>query len=178
MRTRRQVCEWCKVEFEPSSGRSQKFCSVKCRSLSRLKGQWKDCPVCKKKFYSPPYDLKRGWGTTCSHMCYKIYKRTVLCPPKPHVSSTGYMVIFDEKTKRMVQLHRVVMEKYLGRKLETWEVIHHLDGNKTNNELSNLSITVQNVHGKTTRSGKMNNVRCPHCQKEFKIEGYKNSIGG
>ncbi len=36
--------------------------------------------------------------------------------------------------------HREVMEKALGRKLLCTEVIHHKDGNKLNNELSNLQL--------------------------------------
>lgn len=35
-------------------------------------------------------------------------------------------------------LHRYLMEKLLGRKLRDGEVIHHIDGDKYNNNLSNL----------------------------------------
>lgn len=36
--------------------------------------------------------------------------------------------------------HRYVMEKKLGRKLERGAVIHHIDGNKENNQIENLSL--------------------------------------
>lgn len=34
--------------------------------------------------------------------------------------------------------HKVVIEQYIGRKLKKGEVVHHIDGNKLNNNLSNL----------------------------------------
>lgn len=34
--------------------------------------------------------------------------------------------------------HRLVMEAYLGRRIKKGEVIHHIDGNKSNNKLENL----------------------------------------
>ena len=41
------------------------------------------------------------------------------------------------KTK---QVHRLVMEKELGRKLETHEVVHHIDRDKANNKIENLEL--------------------------------------
>ena len=43
-------------------------------------------------------------------------------------------------------MHRVVMEKHLGRALESNEVVHHIDGNKWNNDLSNLEVMSQADH--------------------------------
>lgn len=40
--------------------------------------------------------------------------------------------------------HRLVMEQYLGRFLDTKEVIHHLDGNRENNNIENLKLEVEN----------------------------------
>lgn len=37
-------------------------------------------------------------------------------------------------------MHRVVAEQMLGRKLKKSEVVHHIDGNKTNNDPSNLMV--------------------------------------
>lgn len=44
-------------------------------------------------------------------------------------------------------LHRVVMAESLGRPLLPTESVHHMDGDKTNNSLSNLQLRVGN-HGK------------------------------
>ncbi len=43
--------------------------------------------------------------------------------------------------------HRIVMEKHLGRKLLKKEVVHHIDGNKLNNDISNLLLTDHKTHG-------------------------------
>lgn len=44
--------------------------------------------------------------------------------------------------------HRYVMEQHIGRKLKRTEIVHHIDGNRINNVLSNLVITHQSHHAK------------------------------
>jgi type IV secretory pathway protease TraF len=41
---------------------------------------------------------------------------------------------------KWVREHRWLMEQHLGRKLETWEQVHHIDGNHLNNAIENLEV--------------------------------------
>jgi len=43
-------------------------------------------------------------------------------------------------------MHRVVIEQVLGRKLLPNEIVHHRDGNKWNNDPSNLLVITQSEH--------------------------------
>lgn len=45
-----------------------------------------------------------------------------------------------------VDVHRFVMEKFIGRKLKRTEIVHHIDGNKLNNTISNLEIMTLSQH--------------------------------
>ena len=50
--------------------------------------------------------------------------------------------------KIYVYEYRLIMEKEIGRHLTTEEVIHHIDGNHTNNNINNLQIMSQSEHFK------------------------------
>jgi hypothetical protein len=54
------------------------------------------------------------------------------------VTEEGYILVrVDGEYKRE---HRVIMEQYLGRKLNNEEVIHHINGDITDNRIENLSL--------------------------------------
>ena len=55
-----------------------------------------------------------------------------------------------ERTKdnKRQLVHRKVMEENLGRKLESSEIVHHIDGNTLNNSLDNLELTTRSKHAK------------------------------
>jgi hypothetical protein len=44
--------------------------------------------------------------------------------------------------------HRIVMEEKLGRPLLRSEIVHHIDGNTSNNNPDNLQIMTQSEHAK------------------------------
>ena len=62
----------------------------------------------------------------------------------PFIDNKGYLRIGH----RSRALHRVVMEEYLGRKLLNYEVVHHINGNKTDNRIVNLQLLTKIEHDK------------------------------
>ena len=68
-------------------------------------------------------------------------------------NAAGYIVVTAKKNKLEYE-HRLVMEEYLGRKLEPNEHIHHINGIKYDNRISNLSVTDKMEHSKTTFKGR------------------------
>ena len=54
-----------------------------------------------------------------------------------------------------IAVHRYVMEKCLGRKLRSTEVVHHKDGNPFNNSISNLEVVLWGKHSRMHNTGKV-----------------------
>lgn len=82
----------------------------------------------------------------CSHKCYSLFNsgiRHYNYIRGYRLSSEGYA-----RDSRDVFIHRKIIEQHLGRKLEKFEHVHHIDGNKLNNSMENLQITENSQHRK------------------------------
>lgn len=82
-------------------------------------------------------------------------------------------VRYSDDTRKTVLQHREIVEKQLGRKLEFFEVVHHKDEKKKNNDPDNLEIKLQmgknshiNYHRKSIE---WINITCIQCDKAKKI---------
>lgn len=60
--------------------------------------------------------------------------------PHRRVGGRGYAFIGQKRE------HQVIMENLLGRPLESNEVVHHIDGNKANNNSNNLQVMTRGEH--------------------------------
>lgn len=64
-------------------------------------------------------------------------------------TSSGYIAISSKsKEGYRKREHQIVMEHFLGRPLQKNEVVHHIDGDKTNNRINNLALMDVSAHAR------------------------------
>ena len=82
-------------------------------------------------------------------------------------TSNGYVKLYLSDGS-VIEEHRFIMEKVLGRKLHYNEVVHHKDGNKKNNAVSNLEIQTRAHHAsKHANKNARIEMVCSKCGKLF-----------
>lgn len=77
--------------------------------------------------------------------------RTTPFEPKLRVGTSGYQIVTINRVNKL--LHRVIAQEYIGS--VEGKIVHHIDGNRLNNNLSNLKITdvsENNKFGAKTRA--------------------------
>ena len=149
----------------------------------------KICLVCNKTFQVKNY--RKDTAMFCSYICAGKHKYLKVKDSFVHgmngsnhpmwkggeiLNSQGYILVYSPnhpyKDKRnYIREHRLVMEKYIGRFLLPSEVIHHINGIKTDNRIENLKIVSNEEHSRNhcyQRKKKGHLLRdCLFCGKEF-----------
>jgi hypothetical protein len=75
----------------------------------------------------------------------------------------------NEGNLHVISYPRLIMEQHLGRKLKPNEDVHHIDGDVTNNDISNLQVLDHVEHEKLHNPAKYydKEVICDVCGKTF-----------
>lgn len=143
-------CGVCKKKFFTNRASGRKYCSRECYyEMKRIRGDrvvWTDEMrerVSKKMSgvnnhgYGKPSKLIGRKRPDITGENHPNYKRGF------YVNKDGYKII-----GRRTRSHRSLVEDFLGRKLSKEEIIHHIDGDKLNNSITNLRIVSRSEHAK------------------------------
>lgn len=117
--------------------------------VKRTYGQIITCQLCGIEAFASDRKISAGYGKYCSHKCGKKLRYK-----KPGRTGTfkcrGYKAIFKPLHPRCnkngyVWEHRLIMEKQIGRYLHTYELVHHINKIRDDNQINNLMLF--NNHG-------------------------------
>lgn len=128
-------CDWCGKDYEAyRCGKYHHFCSIECRrNGAKLVGA------------SFTEDVRKRAGERLTYYNKNVFNhgeyRKRNADTKRNRGSGKYYIKVNG-----VHHHRIVAEKMLGRPLRPGEVVHHIDGNKRNNDPTNLKVMTQSEH--------------------------------
>ncbi len=110
------------------------------------------CNQCNKDFHIKHRNIRKRKSFQCPD-CVKNFRSERICKLNQSrrkdivVSSKGYIYVSDSSEKHSyIFKHRKIMQSHIGRKLTKSEVVHHIDGNRLNNSISNLWLTDMASH--------------------------------
>ena len=147
-------CEECLTLYN-TINKAQRFCSQSCATKAvhkyNTKARVRDCENCGKTFLPRNQTI----GRFCSNPCKWAASRGEKSPNWQGgkvVNSEGYVRIYKPEHPKAdhygyVSEHRFVMEESIGRPLESYETVHHINGVRGDNRLENLQLRTGN-HGK------------------------------
>ena len=123
--------------------RPPRYCSTNCQHLSRHRRIILQCPICRKSFMRRNCTFAQSKRHFCSQNCWRAFHKGKNCHTWKRgfwIGKQGYKI--TSINGRKVAEHIVVMEKIIGRRMKGRgkEVVHHIDGNKLNNNPKNLRL--------------------------------------
>src|SRR3990167_8423549 len=94
-----------------------------------------NCIICGKK-------MKKGLKKCCSRRCVSFYSNISRNRKRVRLTN-GYREIYHpdhNRKNKYIREHLLVMSKEIGRDVKYPENVHHIDGDKLNNDISNLCL--------------------------------------
>jgi len=126
---------------------------VKARKQNRFCGR-----VCANRHNARTRPSTRGWVTTSKGYI------ALRDPDHPMADKTGYVLE-----------HRAVVAERIGRTLEPFEVVHHINGVRGDNRPENLELMIKSDHDRLDRKPP-EPFPCPHCGGMIASRAYVGTV--
>lgn len=138
---------WATKSSRKTSDGLRIYCSTKCSKQMR-RGSMRTCLCCGKEFYIAPAKARqRNSGNCCSAECQKQHYTNERAAQwkggrylDKHTRTIRVRLERDGFASKYVAEHRVVASRIIGRMLETYEPIIHINNITTDNRPANLFI--------------------------------------
>ena len=148
------ICDNCGKTYDSNQcGKYHHFCCIECR---RKAGKLVASSFDENTRRKAGERITKINKTVLNKGVYREKQRAALIKNNAAKSDT-YLKHYGR------HVHRIIAEQMLGRKLNSNEVVHHIDGNKHNNEPNNLMVLTRSEHvkihqinGKLTKGGGQN----------------------
>ena len=126
-------------------GRWGKYCSMSCRTQGQYKGRSFSCFTCGRHIYKSPQGIKRSKSGNyfCSKKCQTVWRNKVVFigenhPNWKHGESAYRRILSATNNEKVCTLCRISDERVI--------IVHHIDKNRNNNNITNLVWLCNNCH--------------------------------
>lgn len=141
-------CAICGKEFsvKPSDhrfkeGTPPKYCGRECFFAAARSSEIKPCAFCGKPFYTTRQRF-------CSRSCFCEYRKAHNTPGR--WAENGYVVRYTGNGEGKKE-HIAIMEAHVGRAIKPTEIVHHINGDRSDNRLENLQLMTRGEHSRLHR---------------------------
>lgn len=156
------VCMQCSKEYA-THYKGSKYCSHVCQGAARAaKPLLKICEWCSKEYDARKHNKGRGIKRAneqkyCSRACMARQRATYYHGKIHHkwnggqFFDNGYIRLVtrrEDGSRYMPMQHRVFMLERLGREYTQDEVVHHINRNRSDNDINNLQVMTRSGHSK------------------------------
>jgi len=140
-----KICPVCKKQFKTAPSQNNESCSLKCGAINK----WRN-PKYRKRMSDAHKGMTSWRGRKHKRESILKMRKTHLKSEAPLLRKNGYVYFYSPDHPRQsmgrVPEQILIAEKTLGRFLKNNEVVHHINGIKTDNRNSNLLICTDSYH--------------------------------
>lgn len=120
-----------------------KYCSRECQFKAQRRGKFVSCHRCGKVVWRQPHDLDRSKIFFCNKSCMMKWRNKLQKGPN-HPNWTGGRHI--DRSALLIKIGIKPSCKRCSRKDQKALLVHHIDGNRYNDDVSNLIFLCHNCH--------------------------------